>query len=128
MVGFGAERLMGQLQMTQAAIIKPSSTCQTADEEQVSAIVKPCVLPSSLGNCGKQRVSVGDWIESNRSSNRVIPGRKERLPSYSTIRRVLLKLDPPIHCKCLGKFFGISPRQEKQLQWMASCYEALSTR
>lgn len=35
---------------------------------------------------------------------------KERLPSYSTIRRVLLNLDYRVYSECLAKFFGIEPK------------------
>jgi hypothetical protein len=34
---------------------------------------------------------------------------KSRLPSYSTIRRVMLKVDDQAYSSCLGQFFQIEP-------------------
>jgi hypothetical protein len=55
-------------------------------------------------------LSIGDWIESYRDDLiALFRPKKGRLPSYSTIRRVLLKLDYKSYGACLARFFKIEP-------------------
>lgn len=55
-------------------------------------------------------LAIGDWIESYRAELiRLFQPQKDRLPSYSTLRRVLLDLDYKSYSACLGKFFEIAP-------------------
>ncbi len=55
-------------------------------------------------------LSISDWLSSYRGDLLVLfcPA-KNRLPSYSTIRRVLLTLDYKAYSLCLAKFFEIEP-------------------
>jgi hypothetical protein len=56
-------------------------------------------------------MAIGDWIEAYRVQLiELLEVDKPRLPSYSTIRRVLLALDYQTYSECLAKFFGIEPR------------------
>jgi hypothetical protein len=55
-------------------------------------------------------ISISDWLHSYRGDLLVLfAPAKNRLPSYSTIRRVLLTLDYKAYSLCLAKFFEIAP-------------------
>ncbi len=89
-------------------------TYLTAVGERVSAIAYLYALPSSqaavvAGNKGF--IAIGDWIQAYRTQLIDLFGvEKQRLPSYSTIRRMLLSLDYQAYSECLAKFFGIEPK------------------
>ena len=55
-------------------------------------------------------ISISDWLHSYKEDLLAIfcPTKNE-LPSYSTIRRVLLRLDYKAYSHCLAKFFEITP-------------------
>jgi hypothetical protein len=55
-------------------------------------------------------ISISDWLDSYQEALLALfcPA-KNRLPSYSTIRRVLLSLDYKAYSLCLAKFFEIEP-------------------
>ena len=53
-------------------------------------------------------LAINDWIESYRTELlELFRPAKLRLPSYSTIRRVMLRLDYQAYSSCLGRFFQI---------------------
>ena len=55
-------------------------------------------------------LSISDWLSSYRKELlELFSPPKDRLPSYSTIRRVLLNLDYEAYSLCLAKFFEIEP-------------------
>lgn len=55
-------------------------------------------------------LSISDWLDSYREELLTLfEPPKNRLPSYSTIRRVLLTLDYEAYSLCLAKFFEIAP-------------------
>lgn len=55
-------------------------------------------------------ISISDWLNSYRGELLTLfKPLKDRLPSYSTIRRVLLNLDYEAYSLCLAKFFAIEP-------------------
>ena len=55
-------------------------------------------------------LAIGDWIRAYRTELiELFEVDKARLPSYSTIRRVLLNLEYRIYSQSLAKFFGIEP-------------------
>jgi hypothetical protein len=55
-------------------------------------------------------LAISDWLSSYRSELiELFNPAKSRLPSYSTIRRVLLNLDYEAYSNCLAKFFQIDP-------------------
>lgn len=57
-------------------------------------------------------LSIQDWLSSYRSELLALfMPPKERLPSYSTIRRVLLELDYEAYSRCLAAFFQIEPKE-----------------
>jgi len=65
-------------------------------------------LAVTAGNRGF--LAIGDWLNCYRSDLiALFNPPKGRLPSYSTIRRVLLKLDYSQYSTALARFFGIEP-------------------
>ena len=55
-------------------------------------------------------LAINDWLGSYRTELlELFHPSKSRLPSYSTIRRVMLKLDYQAYSSCLGQFFQIEP-------------------
>ena len=55
-------------------------------------------------------IAISDWLNSYRVELlSLFEPPKNRLPSYSTIRRVLLALDYEAYSACLAKFFEIDP-------------------
>lgn len=55
-------------------------------------------------------LAISDWLHSYRKELLdLFAPPKNRLPSYSTIRRVLLNLDYEAYSQCLAKFFEIEP-------------------
>ena len=55
-------------------------------------------------------LAINDWLSSYQVELlELFAPPKNRLPSYSTIRRVLLNLDYEAYSLCLAKFFEIEP-------------------
>jgi hypothetical protein len=55
-------------------------------------------------------LSIRDWLKSYQGELlELFSPAKSRLPSYSTIRRVLLELDYEAYGQCLARFFQIEP-------------------
>lgn len=65
-------------------------------------------LAIAAGNKGF--LAIGDWISSYREQLiELFKPPKNRLPSYSTVRRTLLHIDHEQYSMCLAKFFNIQP-------------------
>jgi len=66
-------------------------------------------LAVSAGNRGF--LAIGDWLESYKGELiEMFAPPKLKIPSYSTIRRVLLNIDYQAYSACLAKFFEIQPK------------------
>jgi hypothetical protein len=75
---------------------------------QVSLCLALFTLAIVAGNRGF--LAIGDWLTSYRQDLiTLFKPAKHRLPSYSTIRRVLLAQDYKQYSACLAQFFGIQP-------------------
>ena len=56
-------------------------------------------------------LAIGDWLASYQADLiEIFQVEKNRLPSYSTIRRVLLTTDYQEYSKRLAQFFAVSPQ------------------
>lgn len=65
-------------------------------------------LAITAGNRGF--LAIGDWLKSYRCELiELFNPPQQRLPSYSTIRRVLLRLDYQAYSAALARFFGVEP-------------------
>lgn len=66
-------------------------------------------LAVAAGNQGF--LAIGDWLESYHEQLSELFGvEKQRLPSYSTIRRTLLSIEYQDYSASLAKFFDICPQ------------------
>jgi len=71
-------------------------------------------LAIAAGNRGF--LAIGDWLKSYREPLLDwFQPPKGRLPSYSTIRRVLLNVDEQAYSQCLSEFFQIHPEAGETL-------------
>jgi hypothetical protein len=67
-------------------------------------------LAIAAGNRGF--LAIGDWITSYREQLiDLLKPPKNRLPSYSTVRRALLHIDYEQYSARLAKFFDVQPHQ-----------------
>jgi len=65
-------------------------------------------LAIAAGNKGF--LAIGDWIKSYRTQLiELFEPPKNRLPSYSTVRRALLHVDQSQYYACLARFFDVQP-------------------
>jgi DDE_Tnp_1-associated len=79
-----------------------------------------CLALFTLAICAGCRgfIAIGDWIESYRADLvALFQPEKGRLPSYSTIRRVLLELDARSYGACLTRFFQVEPKSGETIAW-----------
>lgn len=61
-------------------------------------------------------LAIGDWLSAyHEDLKELFAPAKGRLPSYSTIRRVLLKVDDEQYSACLTKLFQITPHAGEML-------------
>jgi len=68
-----------------------------------------------VGGC-RGFLAIGDWLSAYRCELLALfAPAKGRLPSYSTIRRVLLNVDYRAYSASLARFFQIVPRQGEML-------------
>lgn len=71
-----------------------------------------CIALFTLAICAGCRgfLSISDWLKGyRRELLELFNPAKSRLPSYSTIRRVLLDIDYEAYSRCLADFFVIEP-------------------
>jgi hypothetical protein len=55
-------------------------------------------------------IAIGDWLKAYHAELvAIFNPPKGRLPSYSTIRRTLLRTDYQAYSGCLSRFFSIQP-------------------
>ena len=73
---------------------------------QIALCLALFTLAIATGNQGF--LAIGDWLESYEETLiELFNPPKRRLPSYSTIRRVLLTLDYRVYSAALARFFHI---------------------
>lgn len=120
--------------MTQIAIVDAFSelpdTRRTAGQRHSQALCLALfTLAVAAGNRGF--LAIGDWLKAyNEELVELFKPPKCRLPSYSTIRRTLLRIDYQIYAECLSKFFGIKPLAGETIamdgKFLRGSYEATS--
>ena len=105
--------------MQQAAIIEvftdvPDSRRKAGQRHSVSLCLALFTLAVAAGNRGF--LAIGAWIEAYQSELIELLGvDNKRLPSYSTIRRVVLQLDYYKYAQCIAKFVGIRNLSEENI-------------
>jgi len=97
-----------QLPIVQAFTDLPD-TRRTAGQRHHQAL---CLALFTLGVAAGNRgfLAIGDWLKAHHDQLvALFEPPQGRLPSYSTIRRTLLRLEYQAYSGCLSKFFGIQP-------------------
>jgi DDE_Tnp_1-associated len=97
--------------MSQLAIVEAfadiADTRRTAGQRHPQALCLALfTLAVAAGNRGF--LAIGDWLKAYHDQLvALFQPPKGRLPSYSTIRRTLLRIEYPSYSACLSRFFGI---------------------
>lgn len=120
--------------MQELAIVKAFSelpdTRRTAGQRHSQALCLALfTLAVAAGNKGF--LAIGDWLKAYQEELvELFKPPKGRLPSYSTIRRTLLRIDYRIYSTCLAKFFDIKPLPGETVavdgKFLRGSYEAIS--
>jgi hypothetical protein len=120
--------------MSQLAIVEAFAdlcdTRRTAGQRHQQALCLALfTLAVTAGNRGF--LAIGDWLKAYHVELvALFHPPKDRLPSYSTIRRALLRLDYREYAARLAQFFGIEPLPGETLavdgKVLRGSYEAIS--
>lgn len=120
--------------MQEPAIVEAFSglpdTRRTAGQRHTQALCLALfTLAVAAGNKGF--LAIGDWLKAYQDELvELFKPPKGRLPSYSTIRRTLLRIDYQVYAACLSKFFGIKPLPGETIavdgKFLRGSYEAIS--
>ncbi|MBW4552392.1 MAG: ISAs1 family transposase [Aphanocapsa sp. GSE-SYN-MK-11-07L] len=120
---------MPQLEIVEA-FTDLSDTRRTAGQRHQQALCLALfTLAVAAGNRGF--LAIGDWLRAYHDELvALFDPPKDRLPSYSTIRRALLRLDYREYSACLSRFFGIQPLPGETVatdgKVLRGSYEAIS--
>lgn len=105
--------------MSQPAIMDaftdlPDSRRRAGRRHQNSLCLALFTLAVAAGNRGF--LAIGDWLKSYHNQLlELFKPERNRLPSYSTIRRVLLQTDEHSYAECLSRLFKITPQPGETL-------------
>jgi len=120
--------------MSQPAIMEafkdlPDPRRSAGQRHQQTLCLALFTLAVTAGNHGF--LAIGDWIKAYADELLALfQPPKDRLPSYSTIRRVLLNIDYAAYSACLARFFAIQPLPGETIaadgKVLRGSYEAIS--
>lgn len=120
--------------MPQLAIVEAFAdlcdTRRTAGQRHQQALCLALfTLAVAAGNRGF--LAIGDWLRAYHDELvALFDPPKDRLPSYSTIRRALLRVDYREYSACLSRFCGIQPLPGETIatdgKVLRGSYEAIS--
>ena len=97
-----------RIEILEAFADLPDGRHSSGKRHQMALCLALFTLAITAGNRGF--IAIGDWLNSYRHELiDLFHPPKDRLPSYSTIRRVLLSLDYQAYSAALARFFGIEP-------------------
>jgi hypothetical protein len=96
------------IEILQAFAKLPDKRDPSGKRHHITLCLALFTLAIAAGNRGF--LAIGDWLKCYRDElTALLQPPKQRLPSYSTIRRVLLNIDYCQYSAALGDFFGIEP-------------------
>lgn len=99
---------MSQLAIVEAFADLPDTRRTAGQRHRQALCLALFTLAVAAGNRGF--LAIGDWLKAYHDELvALFSPPKERLPSYSTIRRALLRLEYPVYAACLARFFGVQP-------------------
>jgi len=97
-----------RIEILEAFAELPDVRNASGKRHQMTLCLALFTLAITAGNRGF--LAIGDWLKSyRRELIDLFNPPKQRLPSYSTIRRVLLTLDYQAYSTALARFFGLEP-------------------
>lgn len=97
-----------RIEILEAFAELPDIRRSSGKRHQMALCLALFTLAVTAGNRGF--LAIGDWLNSYRPELlELFQPPKHRLPSYSTIRRVLLTLDYQAYSAALAQFFGVEP-------------------
>lgn len=97
-----------QIELLEAFADIPDARNASGKRHQVPLCLALFTLAVTAGNRGF--LAIGDWLKSYKTELiELFEPPQQRLPSYSTIRRVLLTLDYQQYSAALARFFGVTP-------------------
>jgi hypothetical protein len=103
-----SEPAVERIEILEAFVDLPDVRRAAGKRHHMALCLALFTLAVTAGNRGF--IAIGDWLKCYRSELiALFNPPKQRLPSYSTIRRVLLKLDYSDYSAALARFFGIEP-------------------
>ena len=98
----------GQLEILSVFSEIPDTRHSLGKRHHIALCLALFTLAIAAGNQGF--LAIGDWLKSYETELiELFNPPKRRLPSYSTIRRVLLTLDYKAYSAALARFFDIEP-------------------
>jgi hypothetical protein len=97
-----------RIEILEAFADLPDVRHSSGKRHQMALCLALFTLAVTAGNRGF--IAIGDWLKSyRRELIELFHPPKHRLPSYSTIRRVLLSLDYQTYSAALARFFDVEP-------------------
>jgi len=120
---------MSQLAIVEAFQELPDSRRTAGQRHEQSLCLALFTLAVAAGNRGW--LAIGDWLSAYQAELiELFRPYKDRLPSYSTIRRTLLRIEYQAYSACLSRFFGITPLAGETIatdgKTLRGSYEAMS--
>lgn len=105
---------MSQLAIVEAFSHLPDPRQSSGKRHNQALCLALFTLAVAAGNRGF--LAIGDWLQAYQTELvALFNPPKGRLPSYSTIRRTLLRLDYAEYAACLSRFFGIQARARETI-------------
>jgi DDE_Tnp_1-associated len=99
---------MSQLAIVEAFANLPDTRRMAGQRHQQAICLALFTLAVTAGNRGW--LAIGDWLKAYHSELvDLLNPPKGRLPSYSTIRRTMLRIEYAVYSGRLARFFGITP-------------------
>ncbi len=99
---------MPEVAILEAFAELPDSRRSSGQRHTQALCLSLFTLAIAAGNKGF--LAIGDWLKAYKDELvALFQPSKNRLPSYSTIRRVLLQIDYRQYSACLAEFFEIKP-------------------
>lgn len=99
---------MSELAIVEAFADLPDSRRSAGQRHHQALCLALFTLAVVAGNRGF--LAIGDWLRAYHDELvGLFAPPKGRLPSYSTIRRALLRIEYPAYSACLSRFFGVQP-------------------
>ena len=120
---------MSQLAVVEAFADVPDTRRTAGQRHNQALCLALFTLAVAAGNRGF--LAIGDWLKAYHNELvALFQPAKGRLPSYSTIRRTLLRVEDQIYSACLSRFFGIQPMPGETIatdgKVLRGSYEAIS--